>query len=86
MASVEEVRAGIAMANEKASESISALQQATMALEQAQTAFANATEGSTQVDIHQASGLLAQAIANITDAQHSVIAGITTAEGYSSRL
>jgi len=46
MASVEEVRAGIQLANQKAAESIAALQQAGQAIEQAQGALINATQGS----------------------------------------
>lgn len=86
MASVKEVQAGITLANEKASESIAALQQASTALEEARVAFVRATEGSDQAEIQQTNGLLSQAIASITDARNSVEASISTAEDYSSRL
>ena len=65
MASIEEVRAGIAAANDKASESLGALQQAHSSLEQAQGTLMRATEGSGQADVSEANGLLAQA-----DRQH----------------
>lgn len=86
MASVEEVRAGILLANEKASEGISALQQATTALEQAQGALVMVTQGSAQADADQANGLLAQAARTIGEAQQNVTAAISTAEGYAARL
>jgi hypothetical protein len=86
MASVEEVRAGIAQANEQASNSIAALQQASSALEQAQGALTMVTQGSAQPDAEQANGLLAQAVRAITEATQSVTAAISTAESYAARL
>ena len=62
MASIEEVRAGILSANDKASESLGALQQAHSALEQAQGELARVTEGSGQADVSEANSLLAQAV------------------------
>jgi hypothetical protein len=86
MASVEEVRAGIQLANQKAAESIAALQQAGQAIEQAQGALINATQGSAQSDAEQASGLLAQAVSTLGDVARNVTAAISTAEGYAARL
>ncbi|SHH00278.1 hypothetical protein [Streptoalloteichus hindustanus] len=86
MASVEQVRAGIALATDKASESIGALQQAATAIEQAQTAFAQASEGSSQSDAEQINGLLQQALQSIGDVQQTVNAAISSAESYASRL
>ena len=86
MASVEEVRAGIAQANAQASESMAALQQASSALEQAQSALTMVTQGSGQPDAEQANGLLAQAVASIGEATQSVRAAISTAESYAARL
>jgi hypothetical protein len=71
MASIEEVRAGIALANDKASESLGALQQAHSSLEQAQGALLRATEGSGQADVSEANGLLAQAVGSISEVQQS---------------
>lgn len=86
MASIEEVRAGILAANEQASESMSALQQAHSALEQAQGELARVTEGSSQADVSEANGLLAQAVANVAEVQQSVQAAIQAAEGVANRL
>jgi hypothetical protein len=86
MASIEEVRAGIAVANDKASESLGALQQAHSSLEAAQGALLRVTEGSGQADVSEANGLLAQAIGSITDVQQAVAAAISASEGVANRL
>lgn len=86
MAGVEEVRAGIALANQKANESIAALQQATLALEEAQQALANATHGSNQDEIQHATGMLAEAVQSLSGVQGTINASITSAEGYAGRL
>jgi hypothetical protein len=86
MAGVEEVRAGIALANQKASESIAALQQATLALEEAQQALAGATHGSSQEEIQHAHGMLAEAAQSLTGVQGTINASISSAEGYAGRL
>ena len=74
MASIEEVRAGIAAANEKANESLGALQQAHASLEQAQGALMRATEGSGQADVSEANGLLAQAVNSLEEVRQQVSA------------
>ena len=86
MASIEEVRAGIALANDKANESLGALQQAHAALEQAQGALTQATEGSGQADVHEATGLLAQAVSSIEEVRQQVSAAISASEGVANRL
>jgi hypothetical protein len=86
MASIEEVRAGIALANDKASESLGALQQAQSALEQAQGAIQQVTAGSGQADVSEVNSLFARAISNITDAQHTVSAAVSASEGVANRL
>lgn len=86
MASIDEVRAGINMATDKASESLGALQQAHSCLEEAQGLLMRATEGSGQADAHEATGLLAQAIGSVTDVQQSVSAAVQAAEGVANRL
>lgn len=86
MAGVEEVRAGIALANQKSSESIVALQQATLALEEAQQALAEATQGSSQEEIQSAYGMLAQALQSLSGVQGTINASIASAEGYAGRL
>lgn len=86
MASIEEVRAGIALANDKASESLGALQQAHSALEQAQGMMLRVSEGSGQADVNEANGLLAQAVGSVVEVQQAVAAAIQAAEGVASRL
>jgi hypothetical protein len=86
MASFEELRAGIALANDKASESLGALQQAHSALEQAQGMMLRVSEGSGQADVSEANGLLAQAVGSVVEVQQAVAAAIRAAEGVASRL
>jgi hypothetical protein len=86
MAGVEEIRAGIALANEKASEGIAALQQAEQALVEAQQSLANATSGSSQQEVSQAHGLLAEALSGISGMQSTIQACISSADSYSARL
>lgn len=86
MAGVEEVRRGISIAKRKSEDSIGALHQATLALEEAQEALASATEGTGQDDMQQASGMLLEAIQSITGTKGTINAVITTAEGYEGRL
>jgi hypothetical protein len=86
MASIEEVRAGIGQANDKAQESMGALQQAHSSLEEAQGLLMRSTEGSSQADVSEANGLIAKAIGSITEVQQDVQAAIQTAEGVAGRL
>ncbi len=86
MAGVEEVRAGIALANQKATEGIAALQQAALVLEEAQQALATATQGSSQDEIQHAYGMLAEATQSLTGLQGTINASISSAEGYAGRL
>ena len=86
MASIEEVRAGIAQANEKASESLNALQNAQASLEQAQSELQRITEGSAQSGVNEANNMLAQAVSGIGDVQQAVQAAIKASEGVASRL
>jgi hypothetical protein len=86
VASIEEVRAGIALANDKATESLGALQQAHASLEQAQGALMRATEGSGQADVSEANGLLAQAVGSIEEVRQQVSAAISASEGVANRL
>jgi hypothetical protein len=86
MAGVEEIRAGIALANEKASTSIAALQQAAQALEEAQQSLQQATQGSSQAEVSQAQGLLAEALHGISGMQSTIQASMSSADSYSARL
>jgi hypothetical protein len=86
MASIEEVRAGIDSAKEKASESLGALQQAQSALEAAQAQMQQVTEGSGQADVSEANAMLAQAVTSITEVQQNVQAAIQASESVAARL
>jgi hypothetical protein len=86
MASIEEVRSGIALAVDKASESLGALQQAYASLEQALGVLVHATEGSPQADVSQATSLFSQAVGGTQEVQQAVRAGIDEAEGVANRL
>jgi replicative DNA helicase len=86
MASIEEVRSGIALANQKASESLGALQQAHSQLEEAQQSLTRVTEGSAQADVSDANALLANAVGSILEVQQAVAAAIQAAEGVANRL
>ncbi|MEV0087747.1 hypothetical protein ACWEV3_33215 [Saccharopolyspora sp. NPDC003752] len=86
MAGVEEVRAGIALANQKMQESIAALQQGNLALEEAQSALVTATQGSSQEEMQHAHGSLAEVMQVISGVQAQISATINATEGYSGRL
>ncbi|MEV5541719.1 hypothetical protein AB0L13_33245 [Saccharopolyspora shandongensis] len=86
MAGVEEVRAGIALANQKMQESIAALQQGNLALEEAQSALVTATQGSSQQEMQQAHGSLAEVMQVISGVQAQISATINATEGYAGRL
>ncbi|GAA0511932.1 hypothetical protein GCM10011581_02180 [Saccharopolyspora subtropica] len=86
MAGVEEVRAGIALANQKMQEGIAALQQTNLVLEEAQQALVSATQGSTQEEMQHAHGMLAEAMQTINGVQGTLQATIASTEGYAGRL
>ncbi|MFD8493813.1 hypothetical protein SAMN05421504_102519 [Amycolatopsis xylanica] len=86
MAGVEEVRAGIALAKDKASAGIAALQQAKMALEEAQQTLQQATSGSSQSEVTQSLGLFAEAMNQIDGIASTIEAANSSAESYSARL
>lgn len=86
MASIDEVRAGIGNATDKAQESLGALNQANSSLEEAQGLLSRAVEGSGQADAQEATGHLSQAIGAISEAQQNVQAAIQAADGVANRL
>lgn len=86
MASIEEVRAAIAQATEKARASAAALQQAAELAEDAQALLGVALQGSTQSDAEQANAQFAQVVSGVGDLQKFLGAGISQAEGINSRL
>ena len=85
MAGVEEIRAGIALANEKASASIAALQQAAQSLEEAQQSLASDARqqpARSEPGARVAGG----GTASINGLQSTVQASISSADSYSARL
>lgn len=86
MAGVEEVRAGIALSNEKARESIAALEQAKSALGEAGQALLAATGGSSQEEIQHAQGALAEAEDQIANVQGAINGSVSSTEAYAGRL
>ncbi len=86
MAGVEEIRAGIAVATEKALASIAAITQASLQLDEARSALLAATQGSSQTDVAQSHGLLAEALQSLAGVQSTIQASITSVEGYAARL
>ncbi len=86
MASIEEVRAGIELANQKSTESLGALQQAQSQVEEAQAALQRVTEGSSQADVDDANAQLAQAVSSINEVQQMVKQAMSTAEAIAARL
>ncbi|HEV7973457.1 hypothetical protein [Amycolatopsis sp.] len=86
MAGVEEVRAGIALAKDKVSAGIAALQQAVMAFEEAQQTLSHATSGSNQPEVGQSLGMLAEAIQSVSSTQSTAEGAISSAESYAARL
>jgi uncharacterized coiled-coil DUF342 family protein len=86
VANIDEVRAGIAQANQKAEESLGALQQAQSHIEEAHQLLARVTEGTSQSDAQEAVSQLQQAASSINDVQQLVQAAVSTAEGTAQRL
>jgi hypothetical protein len=86
MPSFREDQAVIALANDKAAESLGPLQQAHASVEQAQGVLLRVTEGTSQADVSEALGLLAHALDGITEVQRSVSAAIQVSEGVANRL
>jgi hypothetical protein len=86
MASIEEVRAAIAQAIEKAGQSAAALQQAAELAEDAQALLSTAVQGSAQSDAEQANAQFAEVVSGVGDLQKHLGAGISQAESINSRL
>ena len=85
-ASIEQVRAGIMTATDKASGALGALQQAYADLEETLGMLMHVTEGSPHADVSQATGLLKQAMDDTQTAQQATSAGIQQAEAVAARL
>ncbi|TDD40283.1 hypothetical protein [Saccharopolyspora elongata] len=86
MPGIEEVRAAIALVNQKMQEGIAALQQGNLALDEARAALVPATQGSTQEEMQHAHGSLAEVMQVISSVQAQISATINATEGYAGRL
>lgn len=86
MASIEEVRAAIAQAIDKAKSSASALQQAASLAEDAQQLMTSVTQGSVQADVETTNAQFAQVVSGVSELQNYLGAGISGAEGINARL
>ncbi|WP_370945291.1 hypothetical protein AB5J62_40355 [Amycolatopsis sp. cg5] len=86
MAGVEEVRAGIQLAKEKTSTGIAALEQASMAFQEARQTLEQATSGSSQQEVGQALGLYSEALNSIGNIQSTAEAAVSSADSYAARL
>lgn len=86
MASIEEVRAAIAQAVDKATQSQAALQQAAQLAEDAQALLSSVTQGSVQNDVEQTNAHFAQVVGGVSELQNFLGAGISSAEGINARL
>ncbi len=86
MSGIEEVHAGIGMANEASREALAALAQTTDSVERAQQALQQATQGTTSPEVEQASGLLADVVQRVGELQGAISAAIEQTETYQHRL
>ncbi|MEQ3550782.1 hypothetical protein WIS52_09890 [Pseudonocardia nematodicida] len=86
MASIDEVRAGIGQANQKATESLGALRQARLAIEEARSLLAQVVEGSSQSDVEQARAYYSDAAEKVDDVEKAVHAATQAAEEIATRL
>jgi hypothetical protein len=86
VASIEEVRAQLASANDKASEVLGQLQGIGSGLEEAQAIISRTTEGSGQADVSEANTAFAAAANGINDVMNQVQAGISSNEAVMNRL
>lgn len=84
--SLQEVRAGIAAANEKLNEALGAVNQAHDAAEEAQGMFITATEGSGQGDVTSAVSMVAQSVNDLEAVRGYISAAMSEAEGVANRL
>ncbi|KAA2263008.1 hypothetical protein F0L68_11150 [Solihabitans fulvus] len=86
MASIEEVRAAVALAADKAQEAAQYQQQVTKLAEEVQALLAGAMQGTTQNDAEQANGEFAQAVSNANEVLQLIGAGMSSIESIGNRL
>ena len=83
---IEQVRAAILAAVEKANEALGATQEAHSKMEEAQGMLYGATEGSGQADVTTALGLAAQTVNDLEQSRAQITAMISESEGIANRL
>ena len=86
MASIEEVRAGIAAANEHANSALGAVNQAINEMEDALGTLMHAVDGSGQADATHSVASWAKAKDNLEEVRQQISAGISMAEELAGRL
>ncbi len=86
MANIDEVRAGIGQANQKASESLGALRQAKLSIQEARSMLDQAVEGSTQADVDEARAYYADAAEKVDDVEKAVYAATQASDEIATRL
>ena len=86
MASIEEVRAGIAAANEHANSALGAVNQAINEMEDALGTLMHAVDGSGQADATHSISMWAGAKNNLEEARQQISAGTSMAEEINGRL
>ncbi|WP_243790088.1 hypothetical protein [Saccharopolyspora gloriosae] len=86
MASVDDVRNGVAQAKAKADEALGSLEQARASLDDAQNMLTQAIQGSGHDEILQARNMLAEAGQNLNLLKSSISNSIETADGWAGRL
>jgi hypothetical protein len=86
MASIEEVKAGIMAATNEISNAGGASQQVHSSYQQAQAMLQRVTDGTSQADVSEATGLLSRAMDLIVESQQAASAAIQAAEGVAARL
>ena len=82
MASIEEVRAAIAQAIDKASQSQSALQQAAELAEDAQQLLTSVTQGSVQADVETTNAQFAQVVSGVSIDERVLVGHATTSASH----
>ncbi|AUS78418.1 hypothetical protein C1701_08595 [Actinoalloteichus sp. AHMU CJ021] len=86
MAGVEEVRAGIAQANQEINEALTMLRQIQERVDRAQATLTNAMQGSMQPEVQQSQVMLSQGVELVNQAYGQLSACVTTTDGYAARL
>ncbi|MEV1291407.1 hypothetical protein [Pseudonocardia sp. NPDC049635] len=86
MANIDEIRAGIGAANQRATESLGALRHVRNAIEEAGSALSQQTYGTAQQDAEQARALFAAAAAKVDEVEQAVHVAMNAADDITARL